>query len=264
MTETVRQLALELPHRPALQREDFLVAPANELAVAWIDRWPRWPQPAMLLHGPAGSGKSHLCSVWRRASGAVDLPGEALKSQEPPSLLGAHRAAVIDGFDTLVADCREDAPALERRVLHLYNLLREREGHLLLTGRNPPAGWRIALPDLRSRLGAAPAVELGRPDDRLIEAVLVKLFADRQLRVAPDVIRFLLPRIERSFAALRDLVAELDRASLAARREITIPLARAVLGLDKESPGNEGNDSEGNDSEGNDSGENDHGHGNRG
>jgi chromosomal replication initiation ATPase DnaA len=114
-------------------------------------------------------------------------------------------------------------------LLHLINLLRERRGFLLLTARRAPARWRAVLPDLRSRLSAVPAAELAAPDDVLIEGVLVKLFADRQLRVAPEVVRFLAARIERSFAAARAAVAALDETALAGRREITVPLARELL-----------------------------------
>lgn len=219
------QLPLDLGHRPALGREDFLVAPGNEVAVAWIDRWPDWPGPALALHGPVGCGKSHLCQVWRAMSGALELDAAGLATAEPPELLGPARACVLD-----------DAPAAlegdalrQRRLLHLYNMLVERRGHLLLSGRTPPARWPCALPDLGSRLAALPAVALSAPDDALIGAVLVKLFADRQLRVAPEVVGFLVARMERSFAAAREIVDALDRAALAERREITVPLARQVL-----------------------------------
>lgn len=228
MTGGARQLPLELPHRPALDRADFLVTPANELAVAWIDHWPDWPQPALVLHGPEGSGKTHLTRVWQRRANAPIIDLDALSREAPTSLLGDTRAAVVEDAGQHLGGT--DAPdAAARGLLHLYNVLRERGGHVLLTDTAPAKRWPVPLPDLASRLGAATQVALGAPDDTLLAAVMVKLFADRQLSVPPDVVQYLLPRIERSFAAVRAVVAELDRAALAKRQAITVPLARDVL-----------------------------------
>jgi len=216
------QLPLELGHRPALGRADFLLAPCNAEAVAWLDRWPQWPAPALALYGPAGSGKSHLAHVFAAQSGACMLDPTALATDRIPGLLGDARAALVD----------EAERANEEPLLHLYNLLTERRGHLLVIAREPPARWRIALADLRSRLLAAPAVALRDPDDALIAALLVKLFADRQLAVGADVVQYLMPRLERSFAAATAAVESLDRAALAEQRPITVPLARRVLRFD--------------------------------
>ncbi len=194
---------------------DYLVAPCNRDAVAWLDRWPDWPGPALVLHGPAGCGKTHLTHVWRAMSGAV-----ALERAEPSALPGGVTACVID-------DAGEAGD--ERAFLHLYNIVAERGGHMLLTARSGPARWRLELPDLASRLRAAPSVAVGAPDDAMIGALLVKLFADRQLRIEPAVVTYLVARIERSFAALRDTVAALDTAALGYKRNITVPLARDVL-----------------------------------
>ena len=65
------QLAFDLPARPAMGREDFLVASCNRDAVGWIDRWPEWPYPCMVLYGPPGSGKTHLARVWQQRAGAA-------------------------------------------------------------------------------------------------------------------------------------------------------------------------------------------------
>jgi chromosomal replication initiation ATPase DnaA len=205
-----RQLALEWPHRPALAREDFLVAPANEAAVAWLDSWPDWPSHGLVVHGPEGSGKTHLVQAWRVRSGAAplseDLPGDAW---------------VLDDADRA-------APA-ETAFFHLLNRVAERRGHLLIASRTPPARWTIRLPDLASRLKALPAVALGAPDEALVEAVLVKHFADRQLRVAPETVRYIAPRLERSLAQAAKLSEALDKAALAGARAVSIPLAREVL-----------------------------------
>ena len=220
------QLPLELDHRAALAREDFLVVPSNEVAVAWIDRWPDWPAPALALYGPPGSGKTHLCQVWRQASGAIEIDAAMLRRDEPPAYLGDARACVVED----VAGCLEAEPEVARRLLHLYNMMAERGGYLLLSDREAPARWSCPLADLRSRLSGMQAVALGEPDEVLVEAVLVKLFIDRQLDVSVEAVRFLLPRIERSFAAARRMVAAIDRAALTAkRRQITVPLVRAAL-----------------------------------
>lgn len=217
------QLPLELPQRPALGRGDFLVAPANEAAVAWIDRWPDWPATALALVGPSGSGKSHLAEVWQELSGASALAPADLTRYSPDHLVRRSRAILLED-----AEDRLDGEG-EEALLHLYNLLAERGGHLLLTGRRAPKRWPLRLPDLASRLATATVADLGPPDDALLQAVLVKLFADRQLRVTADLIEFLQRRIPRSFAAARGIVAAIDRRALAERRSITVAVARAAL-----------------------------------
>ncbi len=218
-----RQRTFDWGIRPALGREDFLVAPCNEAAVAWLDRWPDWPGPALVIHGPPGSGKSHLAEVWRRRSGADIVPAARLADVVSDA---AHAPAlVIDGLG---------GPVDERALLHTYNAIAERDGHLLLTAQAPPARWPLTLPDLASRLRLGPAAALGLPDDALLGALVLKLFADRQIAVAPEVPAYVVPRIERTFEAVVRLVERLDRAALAEGRAVTVPLVRAVLGAEKD------------------------------
>lgn len=228
-----QQLPLDLGCRPALGREDFLLAPANADAVRWLDRWPRWPGPAVVVYGPAGCGKTHLAEVWRQQSGASRLAAADLREPRLPERLLAVQRAVPP--PALVLD---DAPQqlLSRDeahgLFHLYNALSAAGGFLLLTAPCPPGDWPVELADLRSRLCAAPAVAIAPPDETLLAALLVKLLADRQLPAEPGVIAYLAARMERSAAAALRLVAALDTASLAQRRPLTIPLARQVLALE--------------------------------
>ncbi|HJM52236.1 MAG TPA: DNA replication protein [Alphaproteobacteria bacterium] len=214
------QLAFDLAQRPALGAEDFLLAASNAEAVSWLDRWPDWPGRALALHGPPGSGKSHLVHVWQAATGAKLLTPEALAAANGGLALAAVPALALDDADRA---------GPEEALLHLYNNIVEAGGSLLLTGRTPPARWPLALADLRSRLRALPAVAVLPPDDALLAALLVKLFADRQLRVATDLVHYLVGRLERSPDAARRAVAALDAGALAKGREITVPLAREVL-----------------------------------
>ncbi|MEW5729338.1 MAG: DnaA/Hda family protein [Pseudomonadota bacterium] len=215
------QFVLDLGHRPALGREDFLTAPCNAEAVAWLERWPDWPGHALALFGPEGCGKSHLIAAFTQAhAGVVAVAARALTPESVPTLVAGARVVAVDDLDAL---------ADEAAAFHLWNLTKETGRHLLLAGREAPARLRVALPDLRSRLAATPAVGIGAPDDSLLAAVLVKQFADRQLRVGAEVLTYVLGRMDRSFAAARAVVEALDKASLAERRPVTVPLARAVL-----------------------------------
>lgn len=224
MSGPIRQLPLPLPPPVSLAGEDFLVAEPNRLAVQRLAAWPAWRTPVLVLSGPTGCGKTHLAHVFLRRSHGVLVDHQLLRLADAVDLAAGASVFIVDDAD------RAARAGLERPLLHLHNAIVERRGHLLLIGEAPPAHWPVALPDLRSRLLAADAVGIGQPDDGLIAAVLVKLFADRLLKVDAEVIGYAVPRIERSFAAARRLVADLAAAAAGSRRRrITVPLVRTVL-----------------------------------
>ena len=218
-----QQLPLDLAFRPALGMADFVIAPSNRDAVAWIDRWPDWPSHALAIHGPKGSGKSHLAHVWQARSNAVFLDAPPVDEAALP------RAIVLDGAGG------PNAAWPEAALFHLHNRLREDGGHLLIVSATPPARWPVALPDLASRLAAIPAVALEAPDDDLLVAVMAKQFADRGLEVNEDVLRYVAARVERSFSAAAEIVTRIDRAALAQQRKVTLAMVRGLL-AQKESP----------------------------
>ena len=215
----IRQLAFDLPSIQAMTRADFLVAPSNALALQTIERWQDWPGRKLLLVGPEAAGKTHLVHVWAALADAVILQGEALATTDIAQLSG--RAVAVDNADRI--------GEAETDLFHLHNLV-SASGALLLTARTPPRDWGLHLPDLFSRMQATPIAHLDAPDDALLSAVLVKLFADRQVAVPPNLIPYLLSRMPRSIAAARALVADLDARALAAGRPITRALAGEVLG----------------------------------
>jgi chromosomal replication initiation ATPase DnaA len=215
-----RQLALTLPHAESFARDDFLAGPGNATALALVDAWPDWPNWTVMLVGDAGSGKSHLASIWAERSGARAIAARNLAIETVPDAL-ATGALVVEDIDPSIID----QPAL----FHLLNLAREQDAVLLLTARTQPAGWTLQVKDLASRLRAVPVVHLEPPDDQLLRALIVKFCADRQLVVDESVVSYLLPRIERSFVAARRAVELLDAEALRRGRPITRALAAEVL-----------------------------------
>jgi chromosomal replication initiation ATPase DnaA len=214
-----RQLALALPHAESFAREDFLAGVSNRGALGLIERWPDWPHRVLALVGPEGAGKSHLAAIWAEIAGARRVSARALGDTNLLAALATGALVVEDagaGLD-------------ERALFHLINLVRQEEAYLLITARVAPAVLSIGLPDLASRLREMPTVALEAPDDILLRAILMKLFADRQLAVDEGLIGYLATRIERSFAGARAAVEDLDREALRQKRPVTRALAAELL-----------------------------------
>jgi chromosomal replication initiation ATPase DnaA len=216
------QLVFDLPARALLGREDFCISGANTLALTAVERWRDWPEGRMLLIGPPGAGKTHLAHVWTAAAGARMVAAPSLARAEVAEL--AEGPVTVEDADKLAGD----APG-EAALFHLHNAMAARRMPLLVTARGPVRDWGLRLADLASRMQAMAVTRLGPPDDALLSAVLTKLFADRQIAVPPTLIPYLLPRMVRSFAAARDLVAALDARSLAQGRPVTRALAAGLL-----------------------------------
>lgn len=212
------QLRLNLRQPQTFRRESFVVSASNAEAAARIDAWPRWTLGALALVGPAGAGKTHLAMAWAERAGARVASFATLDSQ-----------AEIDG-PLLIEDA--DRGFTEERLFHLLNRAGDPEHGLLITARSRPASWPAALPDLRSRLNALPVVELDQPDDGVLGGALRRLFAERLMRPTPELISYLVARMERSVPAAAALVDRLEAASSGQGRPLNRTLARELLAVD--------------------------------
>jgi len=216
----VAQLALPLAHATAFAHADFVPSGANRDVRAWLAR-ADWPENRIAIWGDEGTGKTHLMRIWAQQRGACLLDGGHLRESDLHDIAEARAGAVaLDNADRIVS---------ERALLHLLNSAREAGVPLMMAGRLPPARWDVALPDLGSRLRATVAVEIARPDEALLRVLLMRGLAERQIVVPQPVMEWLLRRIARSPATIRDVVDRLDRAALASGGGITRTLARQVL-----------------------------------
>lgn len=213
----IRQTAFDLGAAPAFRAEDYLIAPPNAAAHAQVMAQV-WPGGRLMILGPAGSGKSHLARVWAASASAQVLEAAALGRADLALIEGP---LLIEDAERLAGDL-----AAEEALFHLWN----RGAALLVTAARPPGEWGLRLPDLASRMQAMPLAALAPPDEALLAAVLVKLFADRQVAVQPSLIAYLLARMERSIGAARSLVAALDAEALAQGVPITRALAARLPG----------------------------------
>ncbi len=225
-----RQLPLDLdwPRKSALTRADFIEGDCNGEALAAVEDWHGWRDGRLVLCGDEGCGKSHLAAIWAARAGAHFIDAAAL---DPHNIrdVSALGVVVVEDVDRRLA-MAPDLPRAEEGLMHLFNLMGEQGGRLLLSGREPPARWNIALPDLSSRVALPPVFRVGRPDVTLLSHLFLKLFDDRDIALDPRVASFLALRAERSFSAAQEMVEALDRYSVGTKRAITTGLAKEVFG----------------------------------
>jgi hypothetical protein len=200
------QIALPLAARAPAGAQRIVVGNANAAVIEALQAPERWPFHVAVLTGPPRSGKS-LLGRWAQG------------------LAGAERLAVIDDAETLD----------ETALFHRWNAVQQggsSEGGALLIVVNADAeqgGWRIALPDLASRIGGSLQLAIGAPDDAMAAALIHAHAEQRGLSLASGAAEYLVPRTERSFAAIEALVATIDRISLERQSPATMSVWRAAL-----------------------------------
>ncbi|PEQ14024.1 ATPase [Novosphingobium sp. PC22D] len=188
---------IALPLEPIGGGGRIVVGNANRAVLDAFGTTSDWPFRTAILFGPPRSGKS-LLTRWFIESGA----GEA-----------------IDDADRLEEDI----------VFHRWNRAQESGRPLLLVSHAPEGGWKVALPDLASRLGAALRLSIGAPDDAML-AELIELHAQaRGLVLDPSATEYLVPRCERSHLGVEKLVAAIDRLSLERKHAPTMAIWRDAL-----------------------------------
>ncbi len=235
-----QQYIFDFPKREILTKEGFIVADCNRAAYEIIAKYPHWPVRFLAIFGAPKSGKSHLAGIWAaqfRARKILpnDLP-DIMSEIMPETISGASFETkklsadifwlkIPDGSDFFSGEI-----VAQEALFHLYNqIIQNQQGALLITATTPPSLWNLALKDLQSRMSGLPAVKLGQPDDALLEKLLKKLCADRQLIMKDDVLKFVIRRMERSFEFAYLLADRLDQQTLEKQKPITIALARGCL-----------------------------------
>jgi chromosomal replication initiation ATPase DnaA len=218
-----KQLPLNLQLKTHYDRDHFILASANVMAAETLDTYPDWPAQVMVLVGPNGSGKTHLAHIWAAEAGAELISGSDYNEASSANLHGYN--FVIDGL----IDNENSQTFDEVALFHLLNSARQNQTFGLITSRNWPKAWNLQLPDLKSRLKAAPLLEIFEPDDAFLLQVMHKLFADKQITVDHGVIEYLVQRMERSLSTAQSLVNHLDKEALAQGRKITKPMASLCL-----------------------------------
>jgi len=193
----VNQIALPLEIAVSDEGGGYLISDCNAQIHAQLQNCRAWPNGTAILIGEKLSGKTSIASAFARN---------------------------LDGLILDNADQEEDEP-----VFHLWNRARELKKPLLLTAACPVSQWAVQLPDLKSRLASSLLLEIGPPDEVMIEGLLQQYFAKRGLSISQDALGFVGKRMERSYHNVELLAQNMDKIAIERKKPITLAIAKAAL-----------------------------------
>ena len=217
------QLTIEMPKRPALDREDFMVNECNYQAIQFIDTFYQGKMKTGVLIGSKGSGKSHLVNVFCKNFEKEKWIISEKRDKDIYKIFQENNIIIIEDID-LITSLEE-----EEYLFHSINLSKELNKILLLTSGLDLSEINIKTPDLRSRLDSIQSAKILEPNDDLMNVLILKLFHDRQILIKPNIISYLMQRVERSYLGISNIVDLIDNVSLSKKKSISINLIKELL-----------------------------------
>ena len=222
-----QQLTFSLSYKEALEKEDFFLSRCNLNAATVLGNWDNWTFGMMVLVGPKYSGKTHLCSVWAKETNALRINVKEVNDKLDHCL--RMDFVCIEDIDTIIELEEKRKKDIEEALFHLINHFVQRGKKALFSAKKMPHHWQLSLKDLESRMLSFNKVSIKEPDDKLILALLLKLFNDRQVKVGHEELKHIALRIDRSFSGMNEFVQLLDKKSLTLQRKINYSLINETI-----------------------------------
>ena len=207
----IGQLIFDLPTSENYNPQDYYVSSSNNNVAKLIKIFPEWHNNGIVIFGPAKSGKTHIAHIWKSMSNANLYD---FKSNFDINTISINENSIFDNFEFIPEES-------EKSFFQIYNdIINNKKYILILIGND---NFSVKLMDLKSRIEALNSTKLNYPDDKLIHAIILKFFHDNQIIVAPDVINFILNRINRNFNEIQIFLNKLNDLSIKHKSKISIP-----------------------------------------
>ena len=218
-----KQLYFEMPNKSALGIEDYMITDSNNFAFDLIIKMVKGEINFGLISGPPYSGKTHLSKIL--VKNTINYKSLYI-DRDYQNILDKFESSdilILENIDKVKYD------KSEQDLFHIINLVKESNKKLLMTSRKSISEIDLSLEDLKSRLNSILEAKINEPDDQLMELILIKIFNDKQLKINPNVIDFLMSRLVRSYESINLFIEKIDKFSLERGKNITIPLINDLL-----------------------------------
>ena len=218
-----KQLYFKMPNKKALGIEDYIITDSNNFAFDLIVKILKGETNLGLISGPPYSGKTHLSKILIKNARNYKTLYFDRDYQNILDRLETSDILILENIDKVKHD------KSEQDLFHIINFSKENNKKLLMTSRKPISEIDLNLEDLKSRLNSILEAKIKEPDDQLMKLILIKILNDKQLKINPNVIDFLVSRLERSYESINLFIEKIDMFSLEKSKKITIPLISGLL-----------------------------------
>ena len=215
----LNQLIMDFGYRKNYDENDFFVSKSNYYAFNIIKKWPNWEKRIINIYGEKFSGKTHLANILRIKSKPLYINAEKF-SEKVLVDSKLYETIIIDDFDNNIE---------EKFFYSLFNLVDQDNKYLLINSKDSINSAKFLLPDMSSRAKLCLSVEIEKPDDELIFAIILKNFSDRQINLDKKIIEFIIKRINRSYSKIYEFIYKVDQFSLKKKKPININTIKEIL-----------------------------------
>jgi chromosomal replication initiation ATPase DnaA len=213
------QLTFKFPFKTNYFEEDFYVSENNFEAYKLIESWPKWSCKFINIFGPSGCGKTHLANIFNKKINCFFIKASELNNNTLSSIK-VKECLIIDEYKNNVEE------NLLYSILNQSNLSNH---YIIINSLKPILSVKVKLNDLRSRFSSFVGVGIDLPTDELIKVIISKSFSDKQVKIESKLLEYITKNIERSYAAVFDLIDKLDDSSLSTGKSININLIKKAL-----------------------------------
>ncbi len=216
----IDQTIIKFDYDKNFKNDDFYLSKSNKHIFDFLNIWPKWERNFVNVIGEKFSGKTHLMNIFLNKNKGIKLEGKSLENDDLKKIK-IYENIVIENLSSDVD---------EKLLYSLFNLIEQDNKFIIVTSVKPIVNITFDLKDLKSRAKNFILLNIEKPDDELIFAIILKNLSDRQISLDDKFIEFIVKRIERSYSKIYDFIYKIDQLSLKKKKSIDFKIIKEVLG----------------------------------
>ena len=214
------QTIIKFEYEKNFKNDDFYLSKSNKHVFDFLNIWPKWERNFVNVIGEKLSGKTHLMNIFLHKNKGIKFEGKTLENNDLKRIK-IHENIVIENLSSDID---------EKLLYSLFNLIEQDNKFIIVTSVKPIVNITFNLKDLKSRTKNFILLNIEKPDDELIFAIILKNLSDRQISIDKKFIEYIIKRIDRSYSKIYDFIYKIDQLSLKKKKSIDFKIIKEVLG----------------------------------
>ena len=216
----LNQTIIKFGYEENFKDQDFFISNSNKHIFNLLDAWPKWEKNFLNIIGEKFSGKTHIINIFLEKFKGIKISSKKLDN-EFLKKIKIYQNIVLEDLDEMVD---------ENLLFTFLNIIDQDNKYLIITTKKPITNMEFKLKDLKSRSSNFLLLNIEKPDDELIFALILKNLSDRQISIEKKLIDYVIKRIDRSYSKIFDFIYKIDEISLKKKKSIDLKIIKEALG----------------------------------